>query len=112
LDCAGSVRLYAEHRRHKGLEVSSVNRELEVLRRMLRLATEWGQTDRTLAKVRALKGENHRERVLSPNEERKYLKVAPSLLRDVTTIYSTAAFGPRNYFDRNGRVFETARDCS
>jgi hypothetical protein len=34
--------------RNKDLEVSSINRQLEVLRRMLKLAVEWGKVDKVL----------------------------------------------------------------
>ena len=58
---------YVARRQAEGLLVSSVNRELQVLRRMLCLATEWGVAER-VAKVRMISGENHREFVL--NSER------------------------------------------
>ena len=44
-------------RREAGLKVSSINRELEVLRRMLRLALEWGKVEKILHRVPMLSGE-------------------------------------------------------
>lgn len=73
---------YVARRRQAGLKVSSINRELQVLRRMFHLAAEWGKTDRALCKVRMLPGEAHRERVLTPEEEARYLKAA----RDWSTL--------------------------
>ena len=37
-------------RRNAGLEVSSVNRELQALRRMFHLAQEWGKVEKALPK--------------------------------------------------------------
>ena len=59
-------------RQAKGLQVASINRELQVLRRLLHLAAEWGFVEQ-VPKVRMLSGERHREFVLSPDEEGKYL---------------------------------------
>ena len=56
-----------------GLAVASINRQLEVLRRLLKLAVEWGKVEKVLPKVEMLTGENHRDRVLSFDEEQGYL---------------------------------------
>src|SRR5215469_9585765 len=47
-----SVSTYVAHRRSCKLEVSSVNRELQVLRRVLRVAAEWGVID-SAAKIKS-----------------------------------------------------------
>ena len=39
-------------RRQAGLAIASINRQLEVLRRMLKLAVEWGKVEKLLPKVR------------------------------------------------------------
>ena len=70
---------YVAKRQMDGLLVSSINRELQVLRRMFALATEWGKVEKALPKVRMLAGEQHRERVLTPAEEAKYLKAAQEI---------------------------------
>jgi hypothetical protein len=67
---------FAAKRREQGLEVSSINRELQVLRRMFSLAQEWRKVEKVLPKVRMLPGESHRERVLAMAEEKAYLKGA------------------------------------
>jgi hypothetical protein len=38
---AGKIAAFVAKKRDAGLQVTSINRQLEVLRRMLRLATEW-----------------------------------------------------------------------
>src|SRR4051812_47411269 len=64
---------FVENRRRSGYEVSSINRALQVLRRMLRLALEWGTVEKISLKVSLLPGERRRERVLSLAEEIAYL---------------------------------------
>jgi hypothetical protein len=66
--------------RQDGLSVASINRQLEVLRRLLRLAVEWGKVEKALPKVQMLPGENHRDRVLSEDEERRYVEAATAAL--------------------------------
>jgi len=78
------------------LQVSSLNRELQALRRMFHLAQEWGRVERALPSVKMLPGEKHRERVLTAPEEDLYFNSAsthamaqyadPTPLRDVATI--------------------------
>src|SRR5450432_651375 len=55
---------FAAYRLTKGLQVTSVNSSLQVLRRMLRLAVEWGHAPSS-PMVRMLPGERHREHVRS-----------------------------------------------
>ncbi len=82
-------------RREAGLQVSSVNRELEVLRRMFKLAMEWGKVEKALPKVEMLRGENHRDRVLSGEEEARYLEVAESIGEGILESYRQALEGIR-----------------
>jgi hypothetical protein len=67
---------YARRRQDMGMTVSTVNRELQVLRRMFALAVEWGKVERVLPRVRMIPGEAHRERVINVNEEKFYLEAA------------------------------------
>ena len=55
---------YAAHLQRKGLKPSSVNSSLRVLRRALRLAVEWGDLA-AAPKIKLLRGEHHRERVVT-----------------------------------------------
>jgi len=67
------------------LSVSSINRELATLRRLLRLAQEWKVIDR-LPRIRLFSGEENREFVLSYQQEELYLHMAPSPLKDIATL--------------------------
>jgi integrase len=89
------ISSYASKRRADGLVVSSVNRELQVLRRALRLALEWQRTEKAIPKIRMLPGERHRERVLSPAEEIAYLDAARSVGDEAIAAYQRALEGIR-----------------
>jgi len=82
-------------RRQVGLQVSTINRQLEVLRRMLRLAVEWGKVEKAPPKVEMLPGENHRDRVLSADEEARYLDAASAIGEDIQECYRRALEGIR-----------------
>ncbi len=84
---------FAAHRQSKGLEVASVNASLRILRRVLKLAVEWGVIP-VVPKVRLLRGERHRERVITPEEEGKYLVAAPDPLASVATILADTGMRP------------------
>jgi len=93
-----SITAYATRRQDLGMEISTVNRELMVLRRMFNLATEWGKTEHVLPKVRMIPGEKHRDRVVTRDEELRYLMAAPSLLLDVATILLDCGLRPEECF--------------
>jgi integrase len=75
---------------------------------MFHLAQEWGKVGKALPKVRMVPGENHRERVLTAEEERVYFSAARSeamnqhrdaaLLGDVATILLDSALRPEECF--------------
>jgi integrase len=95
-------------RRECGLQVSSVNRELQALRRMFHLAEEWSKVEKALPTVKMVPGENHRERVLTPEEELVYFRAAnseamehhtdPRLLADVARILLDCGLRPEECF--------------
>jgi integrase len=96
------VAEFAAHVRAKGLrgmvlQASSVNSRLRVLRRILHLAEEWGEIDRA-PKFKLEPGERHREFVLSPAEETKYLKSASPLLADIATVFVDSGMRPEECF--------------
>jgi site-specific recombinase XerD len=101
-------RREAKGKRGVGLQVASLNRELQVLRRLFHLAEEWGRVERALPKVKMLPGEKHRERVLTAAEEELYFKGASTeameqfadaaLLREVATILIDCALRPEECF--------------
>jgi integrase len=94
-----SAAEFAAHRRAQkgGLEVSTVNSSLRVLRRVLRQAAEWGVIQ-TVPKIKMLPGERHRERVLSPEEEARYLSVASEPLLSVATVLSDTGMRPEECY--------------
>jgi integrase len=86
---------YVSKRQQDGLEVSSINRELQVLRRMFALAQEWEKTTKALPRVRMVPGEAHRERVLSADEEQRYFDAATALGEGILQAYERALSGIR-----------------
>ncbi len=86
---------FVAKRRESKRAVSTINRQLEVLRRMLKLAVEWGKVEKALPKVEMLPGENHRERVLSEDEEDRYLEAATAVGEDILESYRRALEGIR-----------------
>jgi len=96
------VAEFAAHIRAKGLrgktlQASSVNSRLRVLRRILHLAVEWGEIENA-PKFKLEPGERHREFVLPPAEEAKYLAAAPSLLADIATVLVDSGMRPEECF--------------
>jgi integrase len=99
-----AMRLRAMGRKGRSLQISILNRDLQVLRRMFRLAEEWGIVDKVLPTVSMLPGKTHRERVLTPAEEALYFAGAesetmeqhrdPALLRDVAVILLDCGLRP------------------
>jgi integrase len=92
------IAAFAASRKQAGLATASVNRELQVLRRMFRLAQEWGKVGKLLPRVSVVPTENHRERVLTREEEDKYLAAAKPLLKDAATILLDCAMRPDECF--------------
>src|SRR5262249_28647082 len=77
----------------RGLAVSSINSAIRVLRRVLSLAVEWGAIE-SAPKLALLPGERHRERVISQDEEMRYLSAASSLLAEVATVLADTGVRP------------------
>src|SRR5262249_51829168 len=76
----GTVERYVQERTsadgsRKKVGVATVNRELATLRRMLRLAEEWGAIRRA-PRIRLLEDEKSRELILTLDEQERYLKAA------------------------------------
>jgi integrase len=88
---------FAAHRQAKGLQVSTINSSLRVVRRVLGLAVEWGASE-SLVKVKLLSGERHRERVVTPQEEAKYLAAAPELVAAVAAVLCDTGLRPEECF--------------
>ena len=85
------IEAYKQHRSNqisrykKPVSPASINRELATLRRLLGLAQEWKVINR-VPRIRMLKGERHREFVLSHEQEAGYLAACPPPLRDVALL--------------------------
>lgn len=63
--------------------MTTVNASLRILRRVLRVAEECGELQKT-PKIKMLPGEQHRERVIAPEEEARYLAACKPLPHGVT----------------------------
>jgi integrase len=88
---------FAAHRQAQGLQVTTVNSSLQIVRRMLRLAAEWGVIG-SAPLIRLLPGGRHREHVVSFEEEARYLAAAPDLLAQVSTILVDTGLRPEECF--------------
>lgn len=92
---AENITGFIAHRQSAKVQVSTVNRDLATLRRILNVAAEWGKVSTILPRVRLLPGENHRERVLTPMEEAKYLESATAIGNSLNEAYERALEGIR-----------------
>ena len=84
---------FAAWRQSEGLQVSSVNSTLQVLRRVLRLAAQWGEISNTPV-IKMLPGERHREHVVKAEEESRYLAAAPEPLASVAAVLIDTGLRP------------------
>ena len=75
------------------IQPCSINSNLRVLRRILRLAVDWGLIA-AAPKIRLLDDEARRERVVTPEEEEAYLAVASPFLRDVAVVLFDTGMRP------------------
>src|SRR5712692_6161290 len=91
------VAAYVAHRQSAGLNTTSINRELQILRRMLHLAVEWGRTEKAV-KIKMLPGEPRRERVLTAEESVRYLAAATEPLASVATVLIDSGLRPEECF--------------
>lgn len=73
--------------------MASINRELAVLRRLLRLAQEWKILDR-VPRIRLFRGEEGREFVLRYQQEELYLHLAPQPLKDIAMLMLDTGMRP------------------
>jgi integrase len=83
--------------RPKGLQISSINRELQALRRLLNLAVEWGVVEKA-PNIKMLPGERHREFVLQHSEEVKYLAASREPLVSVATVLIDTGMRPEECY--------------
>jgi len=92
-----TVMGFAAFRHARGLQVSTVNSSLQVLRRVLRMSVEWGALE-SMPRVKMLPGERHRERVVTREEEAKYLAAAPEPVGSIAAILTDTGMRPEECF--------------
>jgi len=95
---------FAAWRQAAGLQVSSVNSSLQVLRRIMRLASQWGEIE-VSPLIKMLPGERHREHVVKFDEEARYLAAAREPLASVAAILRWESVTWAN--GRNGTILVT-----
>jgi integrase len=78
-------------------EVASINSCLRAVRRIFRLALKWGVIS-VMPEVALLRGENHRDRVLTPEEEAKYLAAAIEPLASIASLLVDTGLRPEECF--------------
>ena len=78
------IEAYVQHRRQT-ISISTINMELQTLRRLLGLAQEWKVIDR-VPKVRFLPGGRTRDFILRPDQEQEYIEAAPYPLKDAAML--------------------------
>jgi integrase len=88
---------FAAWRIRQGRQVATVNSSIRVLRRVLNLAVEWGVIA-AAPKLKVLAGERRRERVVSSEEEAKYLAVASEPLGSIATVLADTGMRPEECF--------------
>jgi integrase len=88
---------FGAYRQAQGMQVTTVNSSLQILRRMLRLAVEWGVSE-SAPLVRMLPGARHREHVVTFDEEARYLAAAPEIMAHVSTILIDTGLRPEECF--------------
>ena len=92
---AEQITGFVAHRQTAKVQVSTLNADLATLRRIFHLALEWGRVSTALPRVRLLPGANHRERVLTAAEEKKYLDAATAVGHELQGSYLRALEGIR-----------------
>jgi len=88
---------FAAFRQSQGLQVSTANSSLRVLRRMLRLAVEWGELQ-GMPTIKRLPGERHREHVVSYDEENRYLVAGSELMASIATLLVDTGMRPEECY--------------
>ena len=76
---------FAAYRQAQEMAVATLNSNLRVLRRVLGLAVEWGLIS-AVPKMKLLRGERGRDRVVTPEEEMRYLAAAEEPLAGIATV--------------------------
>jgi integrase len=84
---------FAAWRTGQEITPGAINSNLRVLRRILRLAADWGVIE-VAPKIQLLAGEARRERVITPEEETAYLAKCSPFLREVFSVLIDTGLRP------------------
>lgn len=88
---------FASSRLAKKLQVSTVNSSLRVLSSILHRAVEWGAIA-SVPKIKLLSGERRRERVVTREEEARYLSASREPLASIATVLADTGLRPEECF--------------
>jgi integrase len=88
---------FVAQRIKQGRQVATVNSSLRVLRRVLNLAVDWGVIA-VAPKLKVLSGERRRERVVTAEEEVRYLAVAAEPLASIASVLADTGMRPEECF--------------
>jgi integrase len=83
--------------KNSAMSASGINRGLRTLRRAINLAHEWGKIEKPI-RIALAAGERQRDRVLTADEESKYLNACPQPWRDCATLIIDEGFRPGEVF--------------
>ena len=92
---AEAITGFIDKQRQAEYAVATINRALQVLRRMFHLAVEWDKIGKMPTRVSLLPGERKRERVLSHQEEAAYLAAAGDIGESAVAAHERALHGIR-----------------
>jgi integrase len=88
---------FAAWRIRQGRQIATVNSSLRVLRRVLNLAVEW-EVITFAPKLKTMSGERRRERVVTNEEEAKYLTAAIEPLVSIAAVLADTGMRPEECF--------------
>lgn len=89
------ITRFAGNRKATGVSVSAINGDLRTLRRMLKLSFEWEVIPRAPV-VHALPGERTRDRVITFEEEQRYMSFSGPNLRALTLLAVDTGMRPKS----------------
>jgi integrase len=92
-----SISEFAGFRLSNKLQISTVNSSLRVVRSIFHRAAEWGVLD-VVPKIKLLPGERHRERVVTREEEARYLAAVREPLASIASVLADTGLRPEECF--------------
>jgi integrase len=92
-----SASEFAGFRLSNKVQISTVNSSLRVLRSIFHRAVEWGVLD-AVPKIKLLPGERHRERVVTREEEARYMAAVREPLASIASVLADTGLRPEECF--------------